>query len=437
MQIIGKKSNVLLIAVSIIMLVAIGVSFAMWDTSSVKATNSDLSTYANAKVGDIIDFGMYYQDINLKEVDGNYKKTAITWIVVDKDERSGQLTLMSKYILACGSYFGSWYDDGSGYNWNYNKTLNASTNEYIYSTAEVGGVPYNQAYVDSTVRAFLNNLERLDLGGDKFTETGYLPSNKNSTIDTGLLSSIGFSNQRYWTNQYTSNEGNSDLLSKPGFFKRHENAEIYYQRPISNEAYAKRPVTRGFFDEAFDDKQKSMIAPKEIAGYTGHRWPDSKHDISTKSYVEGSADKVWLPSATELNVANGVDWNSSRDDSWTNPSDEASSTVFEYFKNYNQYKNPYSDRINTSLSDALIAKRTSIAANGMIGNYSIPVYDKGTTTAKTEISISENTSEHYWTRSPMSYWYTGVRIVHSSGEFSADGTCYSYVGVRPCINLKY
>lgn len=451
MQIIGKKSKILLIAVAIVMLVAVGVSFAMWDTSVVNATNGNLSTYANAKVGDVITFGEYYQDINLKdETTGEYKKTPIEWIVVDKDERTGQLTLMSKYILACGSYFGNWYNNGiNGFDWHYSG-----------GTLEVGGVPYNQAYIDCNPRAFLNNLERLDLGGDLFDPiNGYIPSGTNSTFDkyeisevnkfikgTGLLSSIGFSNQRYWTGYNTLTA--PTLERKSGIYKRpdalndkdkNQYYEFYYQRPIGAPEYKARPVTRGFLDEAFNDEQKSMIVPKQISGYIGHRWPDNAHDISTKSYVEGAVDKVWLPSATELNVINGIDWNGYDNDKWTNSSDDTGSTVFEYFKNYSNYTNPVTNTKNSSLTDAVKTVRTSLAKNGMVGNYSIPVYDKGTTNQKTAISTENNinTSDHYWTRSPASPWYTNMRVMLSTGRFSYGATDNSNCGVRPCIILKY
>lgn len=62
MQVLGKRSKILLIAVAIAMLVALGVSFATWDNmSTAHATNGDLSTYANAKVGKTVFFGNYYQ----------------------------------------------------------------------------------------------------------------------------------------------------------------------------------------------------------------------------------------------------------------------------------------------------------------------------------------------------------------------------------------
>lgn len=443
MQILGKKSKILLIAVAIAMLVAVGVSFATWDSSAVKSTSGDLSSYANAKVGDVITFGEYYQTAEKDPNDSSeYAKTPIEWIVVDKDERCGQLTLMSMYILACGSYFGNWYHDGikSDYAWNYSG-----------GTSEVGDVAYNQAYVDSTARAFLNNLERLDMGGDSFdTTNGYIPSALNSSYDktvdgsfiqgTGLLSSVGFSNQRYWTKLTSTTPGVDNLLANPdsGLFKRKDMpTEVYFQRPITNDEYKARPVTRGFLDEAFSYEEKSMIVPKPIAGYTGHRWPDNAHDIATKSYIEGTVDKVWLPSATELNVEKGQDWNSLPDDAWTNPSDDASSTVFEYFKNFLNYTNPVTKTKNTSVAAAIKTQRTTLAKNGMVGNYSIPVYDKGTTTPKTEISVTANTSDHYWTRSPRSSYYTSVRGVTSSGSFDSWGTNRSHVGVRPCVMLKY
>lgn len=180
-----------------------------------------------------------------------------------------------------------------------------------------------------------------------------------------------------------------------------------------------------------------MIVPKVLAGYTGHRWPVNDHDVATKSYVEGAVDKVWLPSVTELNIVNGIDWNKDINDAWTNPSDEAGSIVFEYFKNYGQYANPLTGNMNSSISEAVKTVRTSLAKNGSIGNFSIPVYNKGTTTVKTSISTTANTSDQYWTRSPVSYWYRSVRMVDGTGKFSHGSTVYSYGGIRPCVILKY
>lgn len=413
---------------------------AMWDMSEAKATNGDLSTYANAKVGEIITFGNYYQTGNRINNDENaeYEKTPIEWIVVDKDERTGQLTLMSKYILAAGSFFGNYFCN--------NAAIPAWGTHYD-GNATVASIPYNQAYIDSTARAFLNNLERLDMGGDSFDAiNGYVPSGKNSTKETGLLSSVGFSNQRYWTGYNT--ETAKDLEGKSGIYKRPEvltmnNAdkteyyELYYQRPIGVAEYKNRPATRGFLAEAFDNSEKSMIVPKVIAGYIGHRWPDNDNDSSTKSCVEGAVDKVWLPSVTELNVTNGQDWNNQQNDAWTNPSDEAGSTVFEYFKNYNQYKNPYTNRDNTSVADAVKATRTNFAKNSFAMNYSIPVYKKGTTEVNTDINATLNSSDHYWTRSPSSSWYNRSRIVGSSGSFGFTTHLSSNFGVRPCIIIKY
>lgn len=436
MQILGKKSKILLIVVVIAMLVAIGISFATWDNiSEVKAVTGNSSTYASAKVGETVFFGEYYQTGEKDSEDPTeYKKTPIEWIVVDKDERYGQLTLMSKYILASGSYFGNYY---------YSATTNEWGAHYDGNHA-VAGIAYNQAYVDSTARAFLNNLERLDLGGDSFdASNGYLPSAINSTKDTttdgkfmqgtGLLSSAGFSNQRYWTKLNSNSTGVAELLANPnsGLFKRKDaESEVYYQRPIKNIEYKNRPATRGFFDEAFSYEEKSMIVPKQIPGYTGHRWPDNAHDIATKSYAEGAVDKVWLPSATELNIMNGQDWNSEANDAWTNPSDESGSTVFEYFKNYQDYG-------FSSITEAVKTTRTNFAKNSFAMNYSIPIYKKGVTDVNTDIHSTNNSTDNYWTRSPMSSWYTSARTVYNSGLFFAHYTTHSYIGVRPCVILKY
>lgn len=426
MQILGKRSKILLITVAIVMLVAVGISFAAWDSmSAVKASNGDISNYANAKVGDIIKFGQYYQTLE-KDTNGEYIKTPIEWIVVDKDERTGQITVMSKYILAAGSYFGNYY---------YNNAETGSWGAHYDNNSTLTGVAYNQAYVDSTVRAYLNNLERSDLGGDSFDAVaGYKPSSIDSTYDktvegvfikgTGLLSSVGFSNKSYFTYLNKS----ASAASKPGFFlKANDTNELYYQRPINSAEYQNRPATKGFFDEAFSYQEKSMIVPKVIAGYIGHRWPDMAHDLTTKSYVEGTVDKVWLPSATELNIANAQVVNNQSNDIWTNPSDEASSTTFDYF---NELK-------GSALTNALKAKRTAFAENSFAANYSIPLYKKGTTTINMDIHTSMNSSDHYWTRSPVSYGYAHVRAVYNSGLFGNDGTYCSNFGVRPCLILKY
>lgn len=372
------------------MLVTVGVSFALWDMSAVKATNGDLCNYANAKVGDVIEFGKYYQTGNRINNDENaeYEKTPIEWIVVDKDERTGQLTLMSKYILAAGSYFGNYYYNEAGLlSHNYNKTLD-----------EIDGIAYNQAYVESTARAFLNNLERRDLGGDSYASLEFKTSDTLSSASTSrLLTSVGFSNRKYNING------------------------IYYQRPITNNEFKNRPATLGFYDEAFNDEEKAMIMPKEIAGYTGFRWPNNAHSPSLKTYIESALDKIWLPSTTELNIMATAD-------GYTNPSDEASSTVFQYFKG----------KSGIVLQISLKAERTAfVKANSKAMNYSIPVYKYQSTEINEDIHMTSNSADVYWTRSPVSDNYTVVHRVVSSGEFYGSSTDNSTYGVRPCLILKY
>lgn len=390
MQILGKRSKVLVMAISTIMLIAVGVSFAMWDTSAVKATSGNSSTYANAKVGDVIEFGRYYQTgekVSDAE-DAEYKKTPIEWLVVDKDERIGQLTLMSKYILAAGSYFGNhYYNDAALGGYHYQKTK-----------LEVGANPYNQAYIESTARAFLNNLERRDLGGDSFEESQFKTSATSSDSKTGvLLTSVGFSNRKYTIN----------------------GAE--YQRPIKNVEYRNRPATRGFFDEAFTNEEKTNIVPKTIPGYIGFRWPTGTHEPANMTYVEGAMDKVWLPSATELNIM-------SNNEEYTNPSDEASSTVFEYFKG----------NTGVALQNALKAERTKfVKDNSKAMNFSIPVYKYQSEEINEDIHTTMNSLDYYWTRSPMPYYCNNVRYVIDSGIFKNHNSDNSHIGVRPCIILKY
>lgn len=314
-----------------------------------------------------------------------YKKTPIEWLVVDKDERTGQLTLMSKYILASGSYFGNWYYTLANI-WgpNYDKDVT------------VADVPYNQAYVESTARAFLNNLERRDMGADTYsTADGYKTGVTSSITTEKLYTSVGFSNKTY-------------------------NLTNEFKRPISNAEYKNRPATRGFYDEAFSHDEKAMIVPKTIAGYTGYRWPNNSNDPQKMSYIEGAVDKVWLPSVAELN-------NIESGDEYTSPSDATNSTVFEYFKG----------KKGTTLKNALKTTRTELAKNSFAMNYSIPVYLHNSTTANTNIHATKNSTDQYWTRSPVSAYYTDVRRVNNSGSFNLTNTLYSYIGVRPCVILKY
>lgn len=174
-----------------------------------------------------------------------------------------------------------------------------------------------------------------------------------------------------------------------------------------------------------------MIVPKAIAGYTGFRWPTQTSVASQKTYVEGAVDKVWLPSTTELNIM-------AVEDNYTNPSDEASSTAFEYFKNYTHYKDPLTNTTNTTIANALKTERTDfVRENSFAMNYSIPLYQYNSTAINDDISTSLNSTNYYWTRSPRSYYCHNVRYVGSSGSFDSTGTNDSNIGVRPCIILKY
>lgn len=391
MQILGKRSKVLLIAVAIIMLITIGVSFAMWDNmSTVKATTGNVA-YSTAQVGDIIQYGRYYQTGIKDEATGEYEKTPIDWIVVDKDERIGRLTLMSKYILACGSYFGNNYYNIEGNSVTYNSDLTAS-------------VLYNQAYNESTVRAFLNNLERRDLGGDSFIDNEYKPCSLSSTKETGLLTSVGFSNKLHFG----------------GLYKRAMNKNAFINRPMSN----------GFYDEAFNEEEKAMLVPRCIPGSVAFRWPTNANNIEAKTYIDGTIDKVWIPSAVELGAVS---------DEYVNSSDNASATTFEYFKNYGLYNNAYDGIKNVSLFHARIAKGTDllISSNSKVGNFSIPIYKRGSTEINDDIHESKNSSSNYWTRSALSGWFREMRVVIGAGSLNAYATTSSDLGVRPCIILKY
>lgn len=51
------------------------------------------------------------------------------------------------------------------------------------------------------------------------------------------------------------------------------------------------------------------------------------------------------------------------------------------------------------------------------------------------IHVDDEGKSPYWTGSPMSFWFTDVRTVDSSGLFSANSTVNSYIGVRPALKI--
>lgn len=51
------------------------------------------------------------------------------------------------------------------------------------------------------------------------------------------------------------------------------------------------------------------------------------------------------------------------------------------------------------------------------------------------IYVDEDGYSSYWTASPMSFWYTDVRTVNSSGLFGAGVTNNSRIGVRPVLKI--
>lgn len=173
-----------------------------------------------------------------------------------------------------------------------------------------------------------------------------------------------------------------------------------------------------------------MIVPKTIAGYTGYRWPDDSISVSAMSYIEGTVDKVWITSSSELGDGEN-EYNSSSEDS--------SSTAFEYFKNFQLYKNPYNNLNNVTLNSARAGIRSSIlnGDNNTAGNYSIPIYCKGTTAINTDIHGSMNSSNTYWTRTSASNWSAHMRMVDKNGACGSARPNNSNFGVRPCIILKY
>ena len=75
-----------------------GKSYTFGSDGVMKEGSSTESSYANAKVGDIIKFGNYEQDNNLKN-----GKEAIEWMVLDK-KKDGSLFVISKYAIDCQPY---------------------------------------------------------------------------------------------------------------------------------------------------------------------------------------------------------------------------------------------------------------------------------------------------------------------------------------------
>lgn len=438
MEILGKKSKIVLALIVILMLTATVVSFAIWDNSSIaKAAVGEMAQYANAKVGDIVTYGSYYQDAN------GTTKTPIEWLVVDKDEKSGQLTLLAKHVLAGGSYWGNWFYNGS--------------NSGGWHSAAVGtgpaGIPYNQNWADSTLRAWLNNLERTDVHGDTFAKTGItnyankVTASKATGISadgktltfsyqhSDLKYSVGYSNKNHWTG-LSSTDG-KDLTAGSGLFRRGDNNEVYYKRP-KNTA---RPAVNGFLDEAFTQEEQERIVPKVIPGQVCHEWPSNTHFTEDKVVTPTTVDKIWVPSTAELNIEEGKDWignpdNGNGGNNWSAGTDNSSSDAFAFFRQFQTVE---------ALTAAIRATGTAFDRNPQVGNFSIPLdvakNNIGTSNMQNDQAYAdywgEKGTRYYWTRTPASYWCGSVGFVQTSGAFGYGHTNGSNVGARPALILSY
>lgn len=434
MEILGKKSKLLLILLMVAMLTATVVSLAIWDGTSVaSAATGNMAVYANAKVGDIVTFGSYYQDAS------GTSKTPIEWLVVDKDEKSGQLTLLAKHVLAGGSYWGNWF-------------YNSANSGGYHSTVGAGpaGNPYNQNWADSTLRAWLNNLERTDVHGDNFSLTegiklydNKVTPSKASGIANNALTfsyqhsdlkySVGYSNKNHWTG--LSSTGSTGLPA--GMFKRQDNNEVYYKRPRNTQ----RPAVNGFLDEAFSQEEQERIVPKVIPGQVCHEWPSNTHFTEDKTVTPTTVDKIWVPSTAELNIEEGKDWtglpdNGNGGNNWSAGTDNSSSDAFAFFRQFQTVED---------LTAAIRATGTEFDRNPQVGNFSIPLdvpkTNIGTSNMQKDMAYKdywgESGTRYYWTRTPASSWYSSVGCVQTSGAFHYNGTNFSNFGARPALILSY
>lgn len=434
MNTLSKKSKILIISLMILLLTVTVVSLAIWDGVANKTVTGEMAQYANAKVGDIVTYGNYYQDTN------GTIKTPIEWLVVDKDERSGQLTLLAKHVLAGGSYWGNWFYNGE------NKTGLHSPNV----GNGPGNISSNQNWADSTLRAWLNNLERTDVNGDVFALDGYKPYAKKVTPSkvngmsngaftytyqhSDLLSSVGYSNKNYFT---LLRSGAITGTVPAGYYKKVDNDEIYFKRPNNIE----RPAVNGFLDEAFTQEEQERIVPRVIPGQECHQWPSNSNYSTKKILAPTTIDKIWIPSANELNIKVGKDSDGNYSDdniniNWTTGSDSSTSNTFTFFKQF--------QTVDT-LTAAIRATGTDFDRNPKVSNFSIPldVYESNIGISNTQNDNKykdfwgDAGTRYYWTRTVTSNWYSYVNYIRTSGAFSYTNTNHANIGARPAMVLSY
>lgn len=434
MEILNKKTKLILAILIIAALIGTAVFYAINNGNNVaNAAAGDMAQYANAKIGDIVIYGNYYQGADGKT------KTPIEWLVVDKNDKTGELTLLAKHVMAGGSYWGNYFFDKNGKS-NYN------------SPAVLDGpgkIPYNEDWADSTLRAWLNNLERTDVHGDKFTTDGIqlyadkvTPSKAvsvgaNNTINftyqhSDLKYSVGYSN----SNNYTGLKFADFTNGLPeGYFNIE--AEVSYKRPNNTE----RPAVNGFLDEAFTKEEQARIIPRVIPGQVCHQWPDTGNILDNNVYTPTTVDKIWVPSMAELNIEFGVDWNGRPVDgignnNWSVGSDNSSSDAFAFFRQF---------KTVDTLKAAIRATSTAFYQDPKKGNYSIPLDvandNIGSSNAQTNASYQDywgaSGTSNYWTRTPVSYWVGSVGCVDAKGLIYYAVSHNSFIGARPAMILSY
>lgn len=435
MEILGKKSKVLLVLLLVLTLTASLIMVAVFYGAPVaQAASGSLAQYANANIGDIVTFGNYYQDAN------GTSKTPIEWLVVDKNDKTGQLTLLAKHVLAGGSYWGNWFYNGQNAGGLYSPTVGSGP----------GGLSTNQSWADSTLRAWLNNLERTDVHGDKFTASGIqlytdkvTPSkavsvaNNVVTYDyqhSDLKHSVGYSNKNLWTGLKSANITGA---MPEGYFLRPDADEIVYRRPKNTV----RPAVNGFLDEAFSQEEQELIVPKVIPGELTHEWPSKQRYTADKSLTPTTVDKIWVPSNSELNISQGMDYNGRPDDgnggnNWSVSTDNGSNTAFAFFRQFQTVQ---------SLSNAVKASSTDFDRNALVSNYSIPLdVDQSNINASNSKPFDNLTdywgeigARYYWTRTPSNNWHNSVGVVEAKGGFTFGTSHFSHIGARPALILSY
>lgn len=174
-------------------MLSVSLSFCAWDTLSAKArlASSGSGGYKDAykivedangnrlaDVGDVVEFGNYYQDTN------DIVKSPLKWIVADKrlNDVSNQyeLSLVSKHVIAFGSFWGALYTKEKTW-------INYINGDYT------NGETY-QNYSESTVRAWLN----FD-GGNKYVRT-------DANTPFSLTSTDGVAFQGFYTHAFSGTE---------------------------------------------------------------------------------------------------------------------------------------------------------------------------------------------------------------------------------------